>query len=73
VISTIEFYMGDLEEAIQAYDAEAEAHPAGTFGSEATFLAHKAVEAARAVLKAWDEAYSDEDPDRTTDLNGDPV
>ena len=56
MITTIEFYMGDLEEAIQAYDAEVREHPAGSFGSEATFLAHKAVEAARAVLKAWDES-----------------
>ena len=55
-MEAIEFYMGELEEALAAHDREVEVHPAGSFGSEVTFLADKVVEAARAVLIAWDGA-----------------
>lgn len=54
-VDKIEFLMGDLEEALDAYDHESKVRPAGTFGSNVTHLATDVVEAARAVLLAWDE------------------
>lgn len=71
-MDVIEFYMGALEEALGEYDREVREHPAGSFGSEATFLADKVVEAARAVLTAWDEEnqpFTPPDPFNYTEEN----
>lgn len=51
----MEFYMGELEEAVQAFDAEEDARPAGTFGSNSTYLAEAVVVAARNVVRVWDQ------------------